>query len=228
MQTKRLRYDPSLVQSVIVLPIVVAGVLMVVKSSVAVAFGLVGIVAAVRFRNTLQDPKDAVYIFLALAIGVAAGVQALDVALVTSLIFNVLILLLWRFNVGSIYGGRYGRTGIISIGDAHLLLLGSMDDRRRVRLHLRRDARKVRSDAVLLVHTHDSKPARRAVEESLQHQAKDWHLAEVLAREDGYSTLEYVLRLKRSADPFELVTDLDERWPEQIAGIEYLPFRVGR
>lgn len=226
MKTKRLRYDPSLVQSVIVLPIVMAGILMVAKNSIAVAFGLVGIVAAVRFRNTLEDPKDAVYVFLALAMGVAAGVQALDVALVTSLTFNVLILFLWRFNVGSVYGGRYGRTGIISVGDPRLLLGREMDDRRRIRLHLRRDARKIRSDAVLLVHAADSKRAQRAVEESLQHDARDWRLVEVMAREDGYSTLEYVLRLKRSSDPFELVTDLDDRWSEQIAGIEYLPFRI--
>src|SRR5688572_26119785 len=71
MQTKRLRYDPALVRAVVILPIVVAGITMVVKYSIALAFALTGIVAAVRFRNTLKDPRDAVYIFLAIGIGLA-------------------------------------------------------------------------------------------------------------------------------------------------------------
>ena len=115
MLTKRFRYDPALVSSVIILPIVVAGIALVVKNSVALAFALAGIVAAVRFRNTLKDPRDAVYIFLVIGIGLSSGVQALDVALAMSLAFNYVVLLVWKFNVGSIYSGRYARTGILSV-----------------------------------------------------------------------------------------------------------------
>ena len=61
MITKRLRYDPGLVRSVVILPIAVAGILLVVKNSLALAFSLAGIVAAVRFRNTLKDPRDAAH-----------------------------------------------------------------------------------------------------------------------------------------------------------------------
>ncbi len=104
MLTKRSqRYDPSVVQTVIILPIAVAGIVMIVQNSIALAFSLAGIVAAVRFRNTLKDTKDAVYVFLAIGIGLAAGVQALTLALVMSLIFNLVVLGLWRFNVGDIY-----------------------------------------------------------------------------------------------------------------------------
>ena len=60
MHTRRLRFDPSLVQTIIVLPIVVAGVVLVVKNSLALAFALAGIVAGVRFRQKLNEPKDAV------------------------------------------------------------------------------------------------------------------------------------------------------------------------
>src|SRR5690606_19871631 len=89
MFTRRLRYDPSLVQAIIVLPIVVAGVVMVVKNSLPLAFALAGIVAGVRFRQKLEEPEDAVYVLLSLGIGLAAGVQALDVALAVSLLFNL-------------------------------------------------------------------------------------------------------------------------------------------
>jgi hypothetical protein len=102
MRTKpAARYDASLVQTVIVLPIVIAGVVLIVRDSVALAFSLAGIVAAVRFRNTLRDTKDAVYIFLAIAVGLAAGVQAFGVAFVVSAFFVALTLVLWRFDVGA-------------------------------------------------------------------------------------------------------------------------------
>jgi hypothetical protein len=102
MRTKpTTRYDSSLVQTIVVLPIVIAGVVIIVRDSVALAFSLAGIVAAVRFRNTLRDTKDAVYIFLAIGVGLAAGVQQLPVAFVVALIFNVVMLVLWRFDVGT-------------------------------------------------------------------------------------------------------------------------------
>jgi len=107
---ERERYDQSLVQTVVILPIAVAGITIIVKNSVALAFSLAGIVAAVRFRNTLRDTKDAVYVFLAIGVGLAAGVQALDITYVMSLTFNVVILALWKFNLGGIYatGPRTG------------------------------------------------------------------------------------------------------------------------
>lgn len=102
MRTKpKARYDSSLVQTVIVLPIVIAGVVIIVRDSVALAFSLAGIVAAVRFRNTLRDTKDAVYIFLAIAVGLAAGVQAFAVGFVVSVIYVAVVLVLWRFDVGT-------------------------------------------------------------------------------------------------------------------------------
>ncbi|HSG47991.1 MAG TPA: DUF4956 domain-containing protein, partial [Longimicrobiales bacterium] len=73
-------YEESVVHTLLILPVVVAGILVVVQGSLALAFSLAGIVAAVRFRTTLDDTKDAVYVFLAIGVGLAAGVQALGVA----------------------------------------------------------------------------------------------------------------------------------------------------
>ena len=98
------RYDQALVHTLVMLPIAVTGIVVIVQSSLALAFSLAGIVAAVRFRNTLQDTKDAVYVFLAIGIGLAGGVQVLPVALIVSGVFNLVILLLWQFEIGNIYG----------------------------------------------------------------------------------------------------------------------------
>ena len=226
MQTKRLRYDPALVRAVVILPIVVAGITMVVKYSIALAFALTGIVAAVRFRNTLKDPRDAVYIFLVIAIGLASGVQELDVALVMSMMFNLVMLTLWRYNIGSVYGGGYGRTGVLATGDPALHVAQLPMDRKEIRRSLLDAAGDFRSDGVLLVHAGEVDLARHMVQEAFSDLAKDWRLVRVTPRGEGISTLEYLVRLKKKTSPPDLVGAVDERWSAQVHAAEYFPMRM--
>jgi hypothetical protein len=224
MFTKRLRYDVSLVQSVIILPVVVTGILMIVKTSLTLAFGLAGIVAAVRFRNTLKDPKDAVYIFLVLGIGIACGVQALDIAIVLSLAFNLIVLALWKYNVGAIYSHEYGPRGILNVGDRRLMLAQVPEARNRLQRRMAEEADGMKTHGILLVHTADAEAARHAVEASLASVAKDWRLGGVEPGEDGTETLEFLVQLKKKSSVVELLGELDDRWPAQIAAAEFLPF----
>jgi len=96
----RTGFDQSVVQTMLILPLAVAGIVTIVHDSVALAFSLAGIVAGVRFRNSLRDTADALYIFAAIGVGLACGVGSLPVAAVVSLFFNYTILLLWRCDYG--------------------------------------------------------------------------------------------------------------------------------
>ena len=93
-------YRQALVQTLLMLPIVVSGVLILVKNSLALAFSLGGIVGAVSFRNRLEDPKDAVYVFLAIALGIACGVQVYAIGYSLSLFYSVATLGLWWTDFG--------------------------------------------------------------------------------------------------------------------------------
>ena len=115
-QQKPENLDESITQTFIMLPLVVAGVVILVKSSLALAFSLAGIMAAVSFRNRLRDPKDAVYIFLASAVGIAVGVRAFDVAFALSLLFNFCVLWLWVTDFG---GRAYVFAGPLAKARAH-------------------------------------------------------------------------------------------------------------
>jgi len=118
MVTRRHRgYHESVVHTLLILPIAVTGIVMIVQNSVALAFSLAGIVAAVRFRTTLEDTKDAVYVFLAIGVGLASGVQALGIAFVLSVVFNVVVLVLWRTQFGNIYADQNTRSGPLALGD---------------------------------------------------------------------------------------------------------------
>src|SRR5438128_2387079 len=103
-----LQYDQSLVQTVIMLPVVVTAILIVVENSLALAFSLAGIVAAVRFRNNLKDSRDAVYIFAAVGIGFASGVGALAIAAFLSIFFCAMELLLWKLDLAADHEHTFG------------------------------------------------------------------------------------------------------------------------
>lgn len=92
-------FQQSVVQTYLILPVVAAAIVVLVKSSLPLAFSLAGIVAAVRFRTSLDDSKDAAGIFVVIGIGMASGV-APEVAWVISVGFNLLMLVLWRTDFG--------------------------------------------------------------------------------------------------------------------------------
>lgn len=92
--------DQSLLQSMIILPIAVTGIVLLVHDSLALAFSLAGVVAGVRFRNTLKSTADSIFIFVAVGVGLSAGIGMLIVGAVMTLIFNYTILVLWKLNYG--------------------------------------------------------------------------------------------------------------------------------
>ena len=64
----------AVVQTQIILAIVGSVVMLVVGSSVARAFGIVGAASLVRYRAKIDDPKDAGIMLSTLGIGLASGV----------------------------------------------------------------------------------------------------------------------------------------------------------
>src|SRR3954468_4661149 len=49
------QHNQNVVQTLIILPLVVAGIVFIVQNSLALAFSLAGVVGAVRFRTTMRD-----------------------------------------------------------------------------------------------------------------------------------------------------------------------------
>ena len=97
-------YDQSLVNTIIVLPMVVTGIVIIVQNSLALAFALAGIAGAVRFRNSLKSSGDALFILMSVAIGLSSGIGAAELAAVISIAFNYCFALLWITE----YGERTG------------------------------------------------------------------------------------------------------------------------
>ena len=227
-------YQQSVVQTLVILAPVVAGVVVMVKYSLPLAFGLAGIVAAIRFRNTLDDSKDAVYVFLATTVGLAAAVE-LPVAAVISLIFNGLILFLWFTDFGRspapLEGGRaqkrieramaeMRRTGsFVAMLDEQIFRDMSPEQLElaadRAWRRKRRQSSEApssdeiqRRDVMLRIQCDEAEGARPAVESAFEEYLKKWRLGGIVREGEGSQSLEYIVQFKKSAEPDELMNEL--------------------
>lgn len=86
-------------RTLVVVPLAISIVVFLVKGSLPLAFSLAGIVAAVRFRSSLEEPGDGVYLLIVIGIGLASGVQLLAVALIGSIFFVFAQLLVGRTKI---------------------------------------------------------------------------------------------------------------------------------
>ena len=84
--------DPAVIETQIVLAIVGALIMLVVGASLARAFGIAGAANLIRYRAKIEDPKDAVVMLSALAVGLAAGVGLFGIATAAT---GFLVLTLW-------------------------------------------------------------------------------------------------------------------------------------
>ena len=98
------QYDQSLVDTIVILPLVVTGIVVIVQNSLALSFSLAGIAGAARFRNSLKSSGDLLFILLAIGIGLSSGIGAVELAFVMSVTFNLCFVLLWSQQ----YGERQG------------------------------------------------------------------------------------------------------------------------
>lgn len=213
----RHKYDASLVQTVIVLPITVAAVLIVVQNSLALAFSLAGIVAAVRFRNTLKESRDAVYIFGSLGIGFSTGVHQPAIAFALSLLFCLVELALWKFDIGAEHEetlcrlcGNEARSGGPAAGVAAATPVGNTNGKAGVR------------DVKVRVFVHDLGLGRRAVEPVLDEVAKRWEFI-ATADSDSGRYLDYNVHLKKHGSPDGLGGELQQRGAGQVVKLDIEP-----
>jgi len=236
-------FRQSQVHTLVMLPIVVAGVVVLVKNSLALAFSLAGIVAAVRFRNTLEDSKDAVYIFLSTGIGLAAGVD-LPVAVALSIIFNLAAVALWYSDLGrssaALEGARAERrleqvrahvnrpSGFIQRLDEELLTGMSAEQlealaeraRRRGRRHAPDSGETERFESQLRLRTTDVNAAMQATEPLLGQYLKRWKLGSVVHEDEGTHVIEYAVQFKKSTSPPEFIEALRAQGAPAILEVE--------
>jgi hypothetical protein len=219
-------HNQAIVQTLLFLPMVVAGIVFIIQNSLALAFSLAGVMAAVRFRTTLRDTRDVVYIFLSIVVGFAGGVQSLAVGAIISIVYNLVLLVTWRYDYGRnvltpTASSQWAAplhtlasdTGIHEIPDRDLVLsltpekANALADRfERVSDKIGRKKKKPRYTAVLRVTTYNVPEVQAQLEKVLDKMTRRWMLDEVVQHTGKPSELFYLVRLKKSVPRDDLLT----------------------
>lgn len=84
----------EMVHAQILIALAGAVVVTVIGDSLARAFGLVGLGGFIRFRTGIRDPRDAAVFFLLIGLGMACGLGAVGVALVSAAVVAGVVMIL--------------------------------------------------------------------------------------------------------------------------------------
>jgi uncharacterized membrane protein YhiD involved in acid resistance len=95
-------YSSSFVQSIVLVGLVIALIMIIIGSNIARAFALVGAMSIVRFRNPIKDSRDLVFIFAAIAVGMACGTQFYLFGAIFVLFYCLLLLIFKYFKFGDL------------------------------------------------------------------------------------------------------------------------------
>ena len=104
---KGLSYSQSFTHTILFVAVIVAIVMMVIGGSLARAFALVGALSIIRFRTVVKDTKDTAYVFLALAVGMAAGTSNYFLAVAGTALMSVLAIVVHKANYGSLFKSEF-------------------------------------------------------------------------------------------------------------------------
>lgn len=88
---KGVSYSSGYVVSLIMLALITALVIMVIGNNLARAFGLVGAMSIIRFRTAVKDTQDIMFIFFALAIGLACGSGSFAIAITGTIFIGTIV-----------------------------------------------------------------------------------------------------------------------------------------
>ncbi|HYG36594.1 MAG TPA: DUF4956 domain-containing protein [Clostridia bacterium] len=106
-----LSYSRSYVNTLILMPVIVALVMMILANNLVLAFGLMAIFAMVRFRSILRDTLDTAYVLAVIVIGLACGTLKFTSAVIGCLATAGLMLYFW----GTSFGTRHRYNLILNV-----------------------------------------------------------------------------------------------------------------
>lgn len=86
-------YNAKFNFSNVIILLITEVIMMMISSNIVVSLGMVGALSIVRFRTAVKDPRDTVYIFWAIVEGLCVGSQNMKLAVISTLVIAIVILL---------------------------------------------------------------------------------------------------------------------------------------
>ncbi len=92
-------YSQSYAQTLVILGMVVALIMLIIGSNLARAFSLVGALSIVRFRNAVKETRDVGFVFTVMAIGMACGTRFYALAILATVALSAVAVLMFQLDL---------------------------------------------------------------------------------------------------------------------------------
>ncbi len=93
-------YNKSFNICIVILPFFIATIVMCLQSNIVITLGTIGALAILRFRTAVKDPVDMLYLLWSVHIGIVCGCQLYEVAVLTSLVVTIVLLVMNYVSIG--------------------------------------------------------------------------------------------------------------------------------
>lgn len=92
-------YNHSFNVTLVLMAMITSLIIMTISTNIVLSLGMVGAMSIVRFRTAIKDALDIVFMFWAIAVGIAAGAKIFPVAILGSLILGITVYLLTKYKI---------------------------------------------------------------------------------------------------------------------------------
>lgn len=92
--TKGVKKSANFLQSLALVSIVASTVMQAIGDSVGLGLGMIGVFSIIRFRTALDNPRNMVFMFASLAVGISCGVYGYAIAVAGTVGFCIVALLI--------------------------------------------------------------------------------------------------------------------------------------
>lgn len=106
-----LSYSVGYVHTMMMMGVTTTIIMLIIGSNIARAFSLVGALSVIRFRNAVKETRDVGFLFMAMAVGMAAGTGFFWIAIVFTLFAGAMVYGLHRFE----FGVRHTRELVLTV-----------------------------------------------------------------------------------------------------------------
>ncbi|MBR2786761.1 MAG: DUF4956 domain-containing protein [Clostridia bacterium] len=100
MVSHRSFYNKSFNITTAVLPFFISTIILCLQSNIVITLGTIGALAIIRFRTSVKDPVDMLYLLWSVFIGIICGCQLFEVGVLTSVAVTIVLIALEHINFG--------------------------------------------------------------------------------------------------------------------------------
>ena len=100
MVSHRSFYNKSFNITTAILPFFISTIILCLQSNLVITLGTIGALAIIRFRTSVKDPVDMLYLLWSVFIGIICGCQLFEVGVLTSVVVTIVLIALEHINFG--------------------------------------------------------------------------------------------------------------------------------